>query len=225
MFEQVTPQYIRFIKQYICQRLFTKYIRPPGKNLRNENRPDRCNIGFSRDEANELTSPEIWHDIFKEEHVVLNYYAQLLSNYTDEQQANSNNTLQVYEQETFQEYIDRRVNINTIGTHDYQQFTNNMRDERFHRNMIKKYEAEQFLRKVKNHLIYIIKLYIIKSNNPDVYMTEDEAGEVDTCLDMSSYFKYMRSNNWMDHTQCYSESENNKVEADALKKIYETIYS
>jgi len=35
----------------------------------------------------------------------------------------------------------------------------------------------------------------------------------------------MRSNNWVDHTQCYSESENNNVEADAMTKIYETIYS
>jgi hypothetical protein len=215
MFEQVTPQYIRFIKQYLCQRLFTKYV----------------NIGFTTDIPdedtvyNELVCPEIWHDIFNEEHMTLNYYVQLLSNYTEEQQAISNKTLPVYRTETFQEYIDRRVNINTIGTHDYQQFTKNMKDETFHRNMIQKYEAEQFLRKVKNHLIYIIRLYIIKSNNPDIYMTEDEAKEVDTCLDMTPFFKYMRSNNWVDHTQCYSESENNKVEADAMTKIYESIYS
>jgi hypothetical protein len=215
MFEQATPQYIRFIKQYLCQRLYTKYV----------------NIGFTTDIPDEeavyniLVCPEIWRDIFNEEHTVLNYYVQLLSKYTDEQQAITDKTLPVYDIETFQEYIDRRVNLNTVGTHGYQQFTMNMRDETFHRNMIQKYEAEKFLRKVKNHLIYIIKLYIIKCNNPDVYMTEDETKEVDTCLDMSSYFKYIRSNNWVDHTQCYSETENNKIEADAIQKIYETIYS
>ena len=213
MFEQVTPEYIRFIKQYLCQRLYTKYI----------------HIGFTTDIPDEetvynvLVCPEIWRDIFNEEHIILNYYLQLLSNYPD--QSITDKTLPVYNIETFQEYIDRRVNLNTIGSYNYQEFIRNMQDETFHRNMIQKYEADKFLRKVKNHLIYIIKLYIIKCNNPNVFMTEEEAQQVDSFLDMTHYFNYMRNNNWDDHSQCYSESENNKVEADAIQKIYETIYS
>jgi hypothetical protein len=213
MFEQVTPQYIKFIKQYLCQRLYSKFI----------------NIGYTKnmnDEEeiiNELLSPSIWNDIFKEEYIILKYYLQLISVYPDE--SITNNSLPVYESETFQEYIDRRVNLQSIGSYQYQEFIKNMKDETFHRNMIKKYEDKEFLHKVKNHLIYVIKLYIKISENPTIYMTEEESNEIDTFLDMTSFFKYIRSNNWVDHTQCFQEELQNKIEADAMKLIYESIYN
>ena len=213
MFEQVTPQYIKFIKQYLCQRLYSKYI----------------NIGYTTnipDEEscyNELICESIWHDIFKGEHVILNYYVQLISAYPEN--TNIDKSLPVFISETFQEFIDKRVNIPSIGSYHYQEFIKNMKDETFHKNMIQKYEAEQFLHKVKNHLIYVIKLYLLVSANPNIYMTEEEAKEVDSFLDMTPYFKYMRSNNWEHHTDCFHDELQNKVEADAMKLIYESIYN
>lgn len=213
MFEQVTPQFMKFIKQYLCQRLFSKYINYGYTT----NNPDE-ETGYT-----ELLCPSIWNNIFKDEHVILNYYVQLISTYPEN--TNIDKSLPVFTSETFQEFIDRRVNINSIGSYHYQEFIKNMKDETFHKNMIQKYEAEQFLHKVKNHLIYIIKLYLLISANPIIYMTEEEASEVDSFLDMTPYFKYMRSNNWEHHTECFQDELQNKVEADAMKLIYESIYN
>jgi hypothetical protein len=131
----------------------------------------------------------------------------------------------VYKQETFQEYIDRTININTIGTYDYQQFIKNMNSTPFYNNMVTKYNNTQSIKTVKNQLIYIVKLYLTKSSNPSNYMTEEEAQEVDTFLNMIPYFEYMRSNNWVDHTQCFHDELQDKVETDAMKYIYESIYT
>ena len=206
MFEHVTVKYIRFIKQFLVNRIFSKYIKL---------------VNTNENLMNEFNNEKIWNEIMNKEYIIFNYY-MLLVNETDQIPTNEFN---LFKQETYQEYIDRKINKNSICKYDYNQFIINMKDETYNNNMIEKYNKSQKIRKLKNHIIYIVKLYIKKKITPTIFMTDEEEYEVDTFLDMTSYFEYIRKNNWLDYSECSNEETINKFERDSIIIIGDSLYN
>jgi hypothetical protein len=170
MLATITPEYIKFIKQFLIQRYYFKYLEL-----------------FLDKEKKEDKEDTIWNELFRLEYPLLQYYLLLLEN------ENRNENVKqspVYKQETFQEYIDRIINLKTVGPYDYQEFIKNMMYEPFKSNMISKYNRSTLETTQKNHLIYVIKLYITSKIDKNVFMTEEEMGEIDTHLDLIPYFEY-----------------------------------
>lgn len=215
MFDNATPDYINFIKKFLIKRFYEKYV-----NFISVMSKDDDDQEYNNNLICNITNETLWNGIFNLEYNIFNYYLALLN--TVEKDIINKPQLIIYQQETFQDYIDRTININNIGTYDYQQFISNMKEEPFHSHMVEKYNKDQRIRQLKNQMVYIIQLYIKKTINPSVFMTEEEKYEIDACLDMMPYFNYMTKNKWVDHIQCYEEEyDKNSYTNSKLLKKYE----
>jgi hypothetical protein len=95
----------------------------------------------------------------------------------------------VFPQKTFQEFIDKSINIKTIGTDEYQRFIVSMQNTEFKNNMIEKYNKYELESVIKNNLIYLVELYNKKGNKQKYYSTEEQE-ELDY-LDMVPFYEYM----------------------------------
>ena len=197
MFEYVTPQYIGFIKSVLINRCYVEY-----SNIINKRTNDEKNNNYAENLIQFIEDEEIWKKIFEKIVTVMNYYIYILEDYNK----NNNNELnmkeqkqaQTIKQETFQGFIDSRINLNSIGPYDYQKFTNSMRtDEEFRKNLYEKYEKVCYETILKNHIIYVIKLYIFDKTDNSYYNTEEEEKEMDNiALDLIPYFEYLSANKW-----------------------------
>jgi hypothetical protein len=78
----------------------------------------------------------------------------------------SNDVQEYYPKQTFQQYVDSIININTIGAYDLQNFVRNMSDKGFRKNMMKRHENYEHEKQTKNtiiHHIFQINQYIKKN--------------------------------------------------------------
>jgi hypothetical protein len=117
----------------------------------------------------------------------------------------------VYLQETFQEFVDRQVNIKTIGPYDYQQFIRSMQDDGFRQKVFVKYEISDNERRVKNNIIYIVQLYLNEKTNTSYYFTDEERNEMDLTLDILPYLQYIAKNGWL-----YQDVKDEKIEKETI---------
>lgn len=147
------------------------------------------------------TDVGIYYSLFQPLYPILTYYLERLGD--DYSQIVFEKEIPIYATITFQKYIDETINIKTIGTHDYQRFTENMKDEGFRTNLYRKFEKSMAMRRLKNHLFYILELHDQRDKNKDAYRTPTESEYIDTVLDATVYFDYLARRETTD-----SEKEN-----------------
>lgn len=209
MFEYVTPDYIRFIKQFLINRIYSNYVKIVYTTIGIDNR----NL------INEIKNESIWNEIFNKEYIILNYYLLLNRRLKHD----TSNEFCVYKQETYQEYIYREIApINEKK--DLINFIRNMKDNKFNDNMVEKYYNSQEMIKMKNHLIYIVKLYVNKKILPNCFMTKDEEYQIEPFIDMTPYFEYMRDNKWLDYNDCIADEKINNYEKESIQIIGEMMF-
>ena len=135
-------------------------------------------------------SDTLCETIFQSLYPILTYYLERL-NCDDYSQIVFEKEIQVFPMMTFQDYIDETINIKTIGTHDYQRFTENMKDGGFRTNLYRNFEKSMAMRRLKNHLFFILELHVQRDRNKEAYRTPTESEYIDTVLDATVYFDYL----------------------------------
>jgi hypothetical protein len=138
----ITLDYVLFIKQFIVAQAANKWHKPhDGKPML-----------------------QVWNEIFNELHIPLQYLYQLIyhshtiasvqSSYSLENMHNlvtqMYNAPRTYVEQSFQEYIDERVNLKSTG---YQAFIKNMTDPIFKQNLYAKYQKDFEVMALKNLII------------------------------------------------------------------------
>jgi hypothetical protein len=110
---------------------------------------------------------QAWNEIFNELHIPLQYLYQLIYHSHTVSSSESTYSLadmhdlvtkmynapRTYVEQSFQEYIDERVNLKSTGPYDYQAFIKNMTDPTFKQNLYAKYQKDFELMALKNLII------------------------------------------------------------------------
>jgi hypothetical protein len=160
---------------------------------------------------------EIWDKVFNKLHDPFHY---LLITLSDEEKSALRQKKVVYEQKTFQEFIDSQVDIKKIGVYDYQRFIKMMEDEGFKNNMVEKYDKEMIKYKLKNELIYLVQLHLCKQQGISKYFTEEEMEDTDIMLDVVPFYEYLGTKGLlMDDIKPINY--NTKIDIDSVLQKYE----
>lgn len=149
----------------------------------------------------------VWNEVFIRLHDVLKYY-DVIKNYETIVHSigtiNPMNTYPqnkldtLYEQGTFQEYIDELFNFNNLDCTmaEYRRYVSNItKNESEYKKIIQKYNNQVSMTTLKNHIIYLVKMYISKNTKTKYIFSEEEKEEMDVCLNIIPYFEYIGSLN------------------------------
>lgn len=171
----------------------------------------------------------VWDNVFSTINTnnLLKYYIYLSNKM---EKYDQNRLSNVYEQITFQEYVDSMVNFNEIGYREHQKFVRSMQDVKFKNNMFNKYQKNSDLKTVKNHIVYIITLHLSKRSNFIGIYSEQEESDMDIMIDAIPYFNYISENGWSidqiesgelhtDENQSISKININLLETKVLQQI------
>jgi hypothetical protein len=111
------------------------------------------NYVYDKTKCEYMDSLETWKAFFKENNFLLLYYYELVLRTNDE----SNYFIvkqPIYTKNTFQEYVDSKANIITLGPYDYMDFCKKMKeDPGFKEDIQKKYIKNENLKSIKNGII------------------------------------------------------------------------
>jgi hypothetical protein len=196
LLSNVNVEYVNFVKKFLINRCFSIY----------------CELVYEKNDY-DITEYEkkllfyisdmtIWHEVFIRVRHIFEYY-YLITNDTELLYANivnnsyeSNKTFVVYPYQQFQEYLDEKFAYNEmIGWNSeltYKNYLSNINhDENEYNFILKKYKTDIMKKKLKNHLIYIVKLYVSNKANNLVILSEEEKEEIDVCLNIIPYFIYI----------------------------------
>lgn len=193
-----------FIKRYLVTHCYSEYCRKIYSYPEEE-------VGYMTNLIKYKDDETVWNEIFQKQHIILKYYMKLLEHYPENE--GKLKQASVYSQETFQEFVDRQVNIKTIGPYDYQQFIRSMQDDGFRQKVFVKYEISDNERRVKNNIIYIVQLYLNEKTNTSYYFTDEERNEMDLTLDILPYLQYIAKNGWL-----YQDVKDEKIEKETIEE-------
>lgn len=226
MTETVTNEYIHFIKKFLINRCyleFCKIVNEKTKTLEIQVQ------SFTEKLIKYKNDEKIWNEIFDTNYFILKYYIYL---FIEEENGFTNWTSTLYQhkqanvylQETFQEYIDKRINMQSMGPYDYHEFILSMKDQTFKNNLIEKYNRYDMERTMKNNLIYITQLYLSEKTNTAYYFTDEEKEEMDTCIDVIPYFEYLTKKHIslfeiMNYSESQEEMEEKKISKEYSKLL------
>lgn len=225
-----STEFIQFIKTYLVNSVYTEYC----KEVYSKGDIESQNfIGDLLDYKNEVY---IWDTAFNRVHDLFNYYLHLSVNHMDALNLQnkitySQNRLSgIYEQVTFQTFIDDQINFQKIGYREYQNFVKSMKDPEFKKKMVNKYNTHIHIRTLKNHIIYVIHLHLAKQTDYATIFTDEEISDMDTMVNMIPYFEHMAKNRWsiqdiesgnihMDTDSSIKQINFNSLEARVLQRI------
>jgi hypothetical protein len=162
------------------------------------------NAAFSEPLIERIEDLEVWQTVFSNSSIqtLLQYFTQTLDGGTYYSLSDS---ISVFAIPTFQEYIDSLVHIQTLGPYDYQKFIQSMNDAVFRKNMEEKYKKVILQDQTKNHIIYIVKLYLL-SQTYSRYFTENEASYLEETINMIPYFEHLSEKGWdIDALESYKD--------------------
>lgn len=179
---QYSIDYIHFIKTFIANKCYMNYCNMMLKKSNEEGSDYKENILKYRYE------PDVWKEIMNAIHIPMKYLIQLYKNIDYEIPQHS---IQIYEYQTFQEYVDGYVTLEKAGTYNYQQFIKSMKEADFKNKVVEKYEAALYENKIKNYIIYVLNLYITAKTNTHQIFTDREQLEMDISLDIMPYLEYI----------------------------------
>lgn len=189
-----TNDYIHFIKTFLVNACYMEY----SKQVYRYALSKETQYDYESELVTSIENITIWDKVFGKLDPVLQYYVHLFTNYkgvldltqrmppyTPQRLANT------YTLVKFQEYIDERINIKTIGATDYQQFMKNMLLPEFKEKMLQKYTADSIHKMVKNHLIYVVNLHILKRVRKLEHMSYQEEEDMDIVMNAIPYFNLL----------------------------------
>jgi len=137
-----------------------------------------------------------WDKVFQKQNDLFLYYLHLTTDYLSILPKlqhivySPTQTSSTYEQVTFQDFVDERVNMQQIGYREYQTFIKSMNDYNFKKKLIEKYRIDTETRSLKNYVIYVIQLILSKSVNCSDFFTVDEHNDMNITINPIPYFEY-----------------------------------
>jgi len=164
-----------------------------------------------------LEDKDAWRTVFANRsiHVLLQHYTNMIMTTKF-----PNHGVSVFPIPTFQEYIDKLLNIQTLGPSDYQTFIQSMNDPAFRRNMVKKYELSIFQDQTKNYLIYIVRLYLLSHTKYSHFFTEEESEYLEGSINLIPFFERLHNKGWTLHALDNTTTElEDQLELDACITI------
>uniref|UniRef100_A0A6C0I5M6 Uncharacterized protein n=1 Tax=viral metagenome TaxID=1070528 RepID=A0A6C0I5M6_9ZZZZ len=194
--------YENLIRTLLANRCLTQYQSNIFKKEKEEEEDD-----FGESLLSNIEDSELWRTIFMDRSIntLLQHYANIMT-------TTITHSLPILAIPTFQEYIDKMINIRTLGPSDYQRFVQSMKDQTFRRNMTEKYEKAIFQDQIKNHIIYIVRLYLLFHTKYSNYFTTDEMCYLaEEAINMIPYFEHISEKGW------YLDALDNAVTDDQIE--------
>ena len=192
IFSHITEEYAHFIKVFLVNCCFTEF----------------CEIVYSHKDCDVTDyksnlfkykyDEQIWNEVFNRLYHLLEYYFlitqqnELLSQNIVTNQYSSQKTIIVYNTDMLQEYLDKLFGTykerDGLDSYIYN-VTNNVNE---YKKLVEKHRVEMGKRELKNHLVYLVNLYIIYQMGAGLsIMTEDEYRDVDNHTNIMPYFEYI----------------------------------
>ena len=181
---QHTEEYIQFIRSFLVNRCVMQYISIT-YNKTTTSQPQLLES---------ILDINIWNRIFDEIHPLFQYYKNIVNERQDLVMFDQNRLTTVYEQLTFHEYVDSLLNLKTLGPTDYQEFIKNMNHVTFRENLFLKYKKSVLRNTLKNHLIYLVNMYLLKQEDKTRLFTPDEERDIDIMINAIPYYDYISAN-------------------------------
>jgi hypothetical protein len=178
-----STEYILFMKNYLIKSCYTAY-----------NATEHISY-YENEQTNEM----IWEQIFSQMSVLLTYYLHLSTNHQSLLPNHTNIVYSpsqlstMYQYLSFQQFIDTKINA-ACTNHEYQIFVQNMKDVAFTNKLNHKYNEDTQMRILKNHIIYVIELFLSSQTKESMYFSTEESVILDTILDATPYFEFVSVN-------------------------------
>jgi len=143
---------------------------------------------------------QLWNRVFQKHNSLFLYYLHLTTDYLSILPKQNRviytptQTSNTYDQITFQEFVDEKVNMQKIGYREYQNFIRSMNDYNFKKKLIEKYRNDTEMITLKNYIIYVIQLHLSKEINNSEYFTEEELSDMDISVQPIPFFEYLYRN-------------------------------
>ena len=178
-------EYVQFIKNFIVNKCYTRF------NVLVKEKSDRWCTNYKQLLMEYKNDEDIWKTIMKENHIPMKYLTFLFKKTEYDMPINNVN---IFKQQTFDEYIDGIYTKETCGD-NYSQYCSQFysslnNDYNFKKKTIEKYHYAMYMNVIKNYIIYIIQLYLSKTLDNSSVFSDKEHTELDIFLDLSVYFKY-----------------------------------
>ena len=190
-----SSDYVRFIRSILINSCYLDYCNEVHINTAK-------NTIYAYELLNYRNNKHIWDKVFQKVNDLFLYYLHLSTDYLSilpKQQHivySPTQTSNTYEQITFQDFVDERVNVQQIGYREYQKFIKSMNDYNFKKKLIEKYRVDTEMRSLKNYVIYVIQLILSKQINNSEFFTIEEKNDMHISMDPIPYFEYLhRSSN------------------------------
>lgn len=180
MFSHITEEYTRFIKVFLVNCCFTEL----------------CKIIYTRKDGRDLTNylydEQIWNEIFNRHHHLFEYYFLI----SQHDVIISRKTIAVFTHNTLAEYLDNLFSSYKNKKKNIYIY-NVLHNANEYNKLFEKHRVEMGKRELKNHLIYLINLYVVYQKRDMIeeflLMTEDERSDIDNNININimEYFDYI----------------------------------
>jgi hypothetical protein len=196
-----STEYIHFIKTFIINACYMEYCNEIYEKSCLLTAHEIHNDYKTLLESN-TTNKEIWEKIFNKNHDLIRYYLHLTTNFQNILnelnivQYNQTQLANVYVQKTFQEFIDVIEEQKKQYNNTDNKFMVSMKNKNFKDKIIELYQKESYKNTIKNHLIYIIKLHILKQLGKTRFLTDEEQTDIDVMINAVPYFEHLSENGW-----------------------------
>jgi len=191
-----SQDFIQFIKSTLINACYTGYCKQVYASADIESQNYKFNLLDCKNEK------YIWDNIFNNVRDLLNYYMHLSVDHLDilnnqhKVTYTQNRLSTIYEQLTFQSFIDERINFQRVGYREYQSFIKSMKDPSFKNKMADKYRTYMEITTLKNHIVYVIGLHLARQVDCSTMFTDEESADMDTMINAIPYFEHLSKNYW-----------------------------
>jgi len=195
-----SQEYIHFIKTFLVNACYMEYCKEVYNKI--DIIPDYERQTYKYNLLDYKNEKYIWDNVFNKLGDMFMYYLHLSVDHTSilnlhkKENYSQNRLSTIYEQVTFQDFIDEHVNFQKIGYREYQNFVKSMKMPDFKNKMIEKYYTDSAVRTLKNHLVYIVNLHISKQINIDTMFSDEEINDMDIIINSIPFFEQLSINNW-----------------------------
>jgi len=175
------PEYNTFVKTFLVNQCYNEY----------------CKLAIdSQDLLSRIDDEQLWNSVFRVLHVPLQYYIGLVERTDPFGLLFPLYKLYIVYPSTnsFQDYIDASIHIESVSSSDYLAFSESMQDPTFRNNLFDRYVKSETESAVKNHLIYLMRLYLLSQSAQQKYFSDEEHQDMEISLDARPYFEYLSMN-------------------------------
>jgi len=191
-----SQDFIQFIKSTLINTCYMEYCKNVYTVADIESQNYKYNLLDYKNEK------YIWDNVFNNVTDLLTYYLHLsvdhldILNIQNKVTYSQNRLSTIYEQLTFQSFIDDQINFRTVGYREYQSFIKSMKEPSFKNKMVDKYRTYMEIRTLKNHIVYIIGLHLARQVDCSTIFTDEESADMDTMINAIPYFEHLSKNYW-----------------------------